>query len=110
MAKIEQSLQPLLDEERRKPTTQKAQWRLIVYFVSQHRPTSVWSNDVPVTPATKGTFDLNVFKNTRRLINGVLRNPHALEGPKYYTLDNGARSNVKNVCLLNYSHALPRRH
>jgi hypothetical protein len=92
MPKVEKLLQALPNQPRRQRTAQETKGRLVVYFITQDRSTSVRLDHVAVTPTSKRAFDLNIFKNMGRFINSVLCNPPQFDRPKNFGLDNRPRA------------------
>jgi hypothetical protein len=90
---IEKLLQSLLHENRRQRASEKSERRLVVYFIAQDCSIILRLDYVPMAPASKGSFDLHIFKQARRIINGVLRNPPHGDRPKNLCFDDCLRAN-----------------
>src|SRR2546430_4090459 len=59
---VENSLQSSFNNERSEQATQKPKWRFVVYFISEDCSIVGGVDDVAMTPASKGSFDLYIFK------------------------------------------------
>ena len=92
MPVVEKPLQSLLDQNRREGAPQKPKWRLVVYFIAQDCSIIVSLDQVAMTPASKRSFDLHIFKHVWWIVNGVLRNPPRGDRPKNSCLDDCLRA------------------
>jgi hypothetical protein len=72
---IEKLFQSSRDQYRCDGAPEKTEWRLVVYVITQYRSLRVRLDDMPVTPTSKRSLNLHIFKQARRLINGMLRYP-----------------------------------